>query len=339
MVRIEDAKSWSTKRRPPVARVALDAMGGDRAPLETVLGGAAAAERGYDVILVGDRAVLAPLVVDHESYLPIVHASEVIGMHEDAARAIREKPDASVSVAARLVRDGIVSAFVSAGSTGAALATAAITIGRLDGVDRPAVATMLPTPGSPTVLIDSGANPDCKPEYFPQFALMGSVVAEVHFGLEKPRVGLLNIGQERGKGRELERVAFELLESTPVNFIGNVEGRDISADAVDVLVTDGFTGNVVLKTTEGTAQFVAQMALDAMATMSLEDQKRVLPVLGGLRARLDYETFGGAHLVGSKGVVVIAHGTSSSVAIANAIALAADGADRGLVQRLAERVV
>ena len=201
------------------------------------------------------------------------------------------------------------------------------------------MATMLPTPGSPTVLIDSGANPDCKPEYFPQFALMGSVVAEVHFGLEKPRVGLLNIGQERGKGRELERVAFELLESTPVNFIGNVEGRDISADAVDVLVTDGFTGNVVLKTTEGTAQFVAQMALDAMATMSLEDQKRVLPVLGGLRARLDYETFGGAHLVGSKGVVVIAHGTSSSVAIANAIALAADGADRGLVQRLAERVV
>lgn len=313
-------------------------MGGDRAPLETVLGGAAAAERGYDVILVGDRAVLAPLVVDHESYLPIVHASEVIGMHEDPARAIREKPDASVSVAARLVRDGIVSAFVSAGSTGAALATAAITIGRLDGVDRPAVATMLPTPGSPTVLIDSGANQDCRPEYFPQFALMGSVVAEVHFGLDQPRVGLLNIGEERGKGRELERAAYELLEATAINFVGNVEGRDLSSDAVDVLVTDGFTGNVVLKTTEGTAQFVAQMALDAMATMSLEDQKRVLPVLSGLRARLDYETFGGAHLVGSKGVVVIAHGTSSSVAISNAIALAADGADRDLVKRLADRV-
>jgi glycerol-3-phosphate acyltransferase PlsX len=313
-------------------------MGGDRAPLETVLGAAAAAERGYDVILVGDRGVLAPLVVDHESYLPIVHASEVIGMHEDPARAIREKPDASVSVAARLVRDGVVSAFVSAGSTGAALATAAITIGRLDGVDRPAVATMLPTPGSPTVLIDSGANQDCRPEYFPQFALMGSVVAEVHFGLDQPRVGLLNIGEERGKGRELERAAYELLEATAVNFVGNVEGRDLSSDAVDVLVTDGFTGNVVLKTTEGTAQFVAQMALDAMATMSLEDQKRVLPVLSGLRAKLDYETFGGAHLVGSRGVVVIAHGTSSSVAISNAIALAADGADRDLVKRLADRV-
>ena len=321
-----------------MARVAVDAMGGDRAPLETVLGAAAAAERGYDVILVGDRAVLAPLVVDHESYLPIVHASEVIGMQEDPARAIREKPDASVSVAARLVRDGIVSAFVSAGSTGAALATAAITIGRLDGVDRPAVATMLPTPGSPTVLIDSGANVDCRPEYFPQFALMGSVVAEVHFGLAQPRVGLLNIGEERGKGRELERAAYGLLEATAVNFVGNVEGRDLSSDAVDVLVTDGFTGNVVLKTTEGTAQFVAQMALDAMATMSLEDQKRVLPVLSGLRARLDYETFGGAHLVGSKGVVVIAHGTSSSVAISNAIALAADGAERDVVNRLAERV-
>ena len=259
-------------------------------------------------------------------------------MHEDPARAIREKPDASVSVAARLVKEGTVSAFVSAGSTGAALATAAITIGRLEGVDRPAIATMLPTPGSPTVLIDSGANLDCRPEYFPQFAQMGAVVAEVHFGLADPRVGLLNIGEEKGKGRELERAAYGLLRDTPVNFVGNIEGRDLSADAVDVLVTDGFTGNVVLKTTEGTAQFVAQMALDAMATMSLEDQKRVLPVLSGLRARLDYETFGGAHLVGSKGVVVIAHGTSSSVAITNAIALAADGADRDLVKRLADRV-
>jgi glycerol-3-phosphate acyltransferase PlsX len=306
--------------------------------LETVLGAAAAAERGHDVILVGDRSVLAPMVVDHESYLPIVHASEVIGMHEDAARAIREKPDASVTVAARLVKEGTVGAFVSAGSTGAAMATAAITVGRLEGVDRPAIATMLPTPGSPTVLIDSGANPDCRPEYFPQFAQMGSVIAEVHFGLERPRVGLLNIGQERGKGRELEKLAHDLLEATEVHFIGNVEGRDLSTDVADVLVTDGFTGNVVLKTTEGTAQFVAQMALDAMATMSLEDQKRVLPVLSGLRARLDYETFGGAHLVGSKGVVVIAHGTSSSVAIANAIALAADGADRDLVQRLADGV-
>jgi glycerol-3-phosphate acyltransferase PlsX len=321
-----------------VARVALDAMGGDRAPLETVLGAAAAAERGHDVILVGDRSVLAPLVVDHESYLPIVHASDVIGMGEDTVRAIRDKPDASVSVAARLVRDGTASAFVSAGSTGAALATAAITIGRLEGVDRPAIATMLPTPGSPTVLIDSGANPDCRPEYLPQFALMGAVVAEVHFSLAEPRVGLLNIAHEKGKGRELEKAAYDLLEATPVKFVGNIEGRDLSIDAVDVLVTDGFSGNVVLKTTEGTAQFVAQMALDAMATMSLEDQNRVLPVLGDLRARLDYETFGGAHLVGSKGVVVISHGASSSVAIANAIALAADGADRDLVGRLAARV-
>jgi len=321
-----------------VARVALDAMGGDRAPLETVLGAVAAAERGHDVILIGDRAILAPLVVDHESYLPVVHASEVIGMHEDASRAIREKPDASVSVAARLVKDGTVSAFVSAGSTGASLATAAITIGRLDGVHRPAIATMLPTPGSPTVLIDSGANLDCRAEYYPQFALMGAVVAEVVFRIEQPRVGLLNVGAEREKGRELERSAYRLLEQTPVDFVGNVEGRDLAVDVVDVLVTDGYTGNVVLKTTEGTAEFVAQMALDAMATMSLEDQKRVLPVLSGLRARLDYETFGGAHMVGSRGVVVIAHGASSSVAIANAIALAADGADRDLVAKLAARV-
>ncbi len=197
---------------------------------------------------------------------------------------------------------------------------------------------MLPTPGSPTVLIDSGANQDCKPEYMPQFAVMGAVIAQVHFGLDDPRVGLLNIGEEKGKGRELERDAYQLLEASPINFVGNVEGRDLATDAADVVVTDGFTGNVVLKTTEGTAEFVAQMALDAMATMSLEDQNRVLPVLSGLRARLDYETFGGAHLVGSEGVVVIAHGSSSAVAIANAIALAADGADRNLLARLAERL-
>lgn len=313
-------------------------MGGDRAPLETVLGAAAAAERGYDVILVGDRQVLAPLVVDHESYLPIVHTTEVIGMHEDPTRAIREKTDASVVVASRLVKEGSAAAFVSAGSTGASLTAAVITLGRLGGVDRPAIATMLPTPGSPTVLIDSGANPDCKPEQLAQFAVMGSVLAEVHFGLTEPRVGLLNIGEERGKGRDLEKAAYEALEAAPINFVGNVEGRDLSTDAADVVVTDGFTGNVVLKTTEGTAEFVAEMALDAMATMSLEDQNRVLPVLKNLRSRLDYETFGGAHLVGSQGVVVIAHGASSSVAIANAIALAADGADRDLVERLSDRV-
>lgn len=322
-----------------MARVALDAMGGDRAPLETVAGAAVAAERGYDVVLVGDRRILAPLVVEHEPYLPIVHAPDVIDMHEDPAWAVREKPDSSVVAAARLVKSGAASAMVSAGSTGAAMAAAVITIGRLEGVDRPAIATMLPTPGSPTVLIDSGANPDCKPEYFPQFAVMGSVIAQVHFGLDRPRVGLLNIGEEKGKGRDLERIAHGLLEAAPINFVGNVEGRDLATDAADVLVTDGFTGNVVLKTTEGTAEFVAQMALDAMATMSLEDQNRVLPVLSGLRARLDYETFGGAHLVGCQGVVVIAHGSSSSVAIANAIALAADGADRKLLAELEKRVV
>ncbi|MGH9167071.1 MAG: phosphate acyltransferase PlsX [Acidimicrobiia bacterium] len=323
-----------------MVRVALDAMGGDRAPKETVGGAVAAAARGVKVVLVGDEGLLHPLLEEHSAELPVVHAPEVIEMGEDPVRAIREKKGSSVAVAARLVKEGEADGMVSAGSTGAALAAASLLIGRIPKVHRPAIATILPTPGSPLILIDSGANPECRPEYLAQFGIMGSTLAEIYLGLERPRVGLLSIGEERGKGRELERKAYRLLEQSGLHFVGNVEGRDLATQKADVFVTDGFTGNMVLKTGEGTAQFV--LAMLAEVIFGSEEFREVAaalgPKLGELKAHLDYETTGGGHLAGIGGVVVIAHGSSSRVAVANALAMAADGAERGLVEKLASRL-
>ncbi len=319
-------------------RVALDAMGGDRAPSETVAGALLAAERGLEVVLVGDEAALGSELATHGSTLPVVHAPERIEMGEDPARAIREKPHSSIVVAARMVKEGNAEAVVSAGSTGAAMAAAAIILGRARGVLRPAIVSIFPTPGSPTLVLDSGANPDCKPEHLAQFGVMGAAVAEVTFGLEHPRVGLLNIGEERGKGRDLEREAYLLLEQAPINFIGNVEGRDLATDKADVFVTDGFTGNVLLKTTEGAAQIVTGLALQAIDGLSPEHREAILPRLREVASAIDYETSGGAQLVGTNGVVVIAHGSSSRVAVANALAMARDGAKRDLVGLVAGRL-
>ncbi len=259
-------------------------------------------------------------------------------MGEDPARAIREKPDSSVAVAARLVRAGEADALVSAGSTGATMAAAAIVLRRLPGVLRPAVASIFPTPGSHTVVLDSGANPDCKPEHLLQFGIMGAVVAELYLGVPRPRVGLLNIGEEEGKGRDLERAAFSLLRDADLDFIGNVEGRDLASDRADVFVTDGFTGNVLLKTTEGAVQFVADYLQAALVELPPEDLTVMAPVMEAVRKRLDHEEYGGAHLLGTGGVVVIAHGSSSRRAVANAIAMAAGGADRALAGHIAARL-
>ncbi len=317
-----------------MARIALDAMGGDRAPMETVAGAVLASGRGHDVVLVGDKERLDPILHQLGSDVSVIHADDVIAMGDDPARAIREKPDASITVATRLVAEGGAEGMVSAGSTGATLAAASIIMGRIPGVSRPAVASILPTPGRSTVLLDSGANPDCRPEHLVQFSLMGTVLAEVYLGLTRPRVGLLNIGEEASKGRELEREAYTLLERAPIAFVGNIEGMDLTAGKADVVVTDGFTGNVTLKTGEGTARFVAGAVLEALSVIAPEDLARVLPLLDPLRAQIDYESFGGAHLVGVRGVVVIAHGSSSRVAVANAIEMADGGADRGVVARL-----
>jgi phosphate acyltransferase len=321
-----------------LARIALDAMGGDHAPSETVAGAVEAAQRGIDVVLVGDRARLAAELAQHDRQLPIVDATDIIEMGEDPARALREKPQASITVAARLVADGEAAGMVSAGSTGAAMAAAAIVIGRIGGVSRPSIASIFPTPGTPTLVLDSGANPDVRPEQLVQFAIMGSVAAEAVLGAASPRVGLLSIGEERGKGRDLERAAYDLLEIAPINFVGNVEGRDVATDRVDVIVTDGFTGNIFLKTMEGAAQVVAMNILEEVSKLAPEIQEAVGPALNAVRQRLDYETYGGAQLLGVKGVVVISHGASTRISIANALALASESAEEDLPGRMASRL-
>lgn len=318
-----------------MARIALDAMGGDNAPAETVAGAIEATRRGVDVVLVGHPDILEAELAKHETRLPVVDAHEVIDMGDDPARALREKPGASITVAAKLVAEQSADGMVSAGSTGAAMAAAAIIIGRIKGVSRPSIASIFPTPGSPTLVLDSGANPEVKAEQLVEFAIMGSVASEVLLGTDRPRVGLMSIGEEKGKGRDLERAAFDLLEAAPIHFIGNVEGRDVANDKSDVIVTDGFTGNIFLKTMEGAAQVVARYVLEELSKLEPSVQEAAVPALFSVRERLDYETYGGAQLLGVNGVVVIAHGTSSRVAIANALSMARDGAERDLPGRVA----
>ena len=321
-----------------MARIALDAMGGDHAPAETVAGAVDAAQSGVDVVLVGHRETLRRELSNHDFRLPIVDAPDVIDMGDDPARALREKPEASISVAARLVKEGSADGIVSAGSTGAAMAAAAILIGRIKGVSRPAIATIFPTPNSPTLVLDAGANPDVKPDQLAQFGIMGSVAAQALFGVENPRVGLLSNGEEKGKGRDLEKAAYDLLEAGPTEFVGNLEGRDIATDRADVIVTDGFTGNIFLKTTEGTAKLVTRYFMEAMSDLPDDVQKQALPAIARVQQRLDYETYGGAQLLGVRSVVVIAHGRSSRVAICNALSLAKEGADHDLAGRLTDQL-
>ena len=313
-------------------------MGGDHAPAETVAGAVDAARRGVDVVLVGPEPIVRSELDRLEADLPVVHSPDVIGMGDDPARALREKPNSSISVCARMVANGEAAGLVGAGSTGAAMAAASILIGRIAGVSRPAIATIFPTPDTPTLVLDSGANPEVTASQLHQFAVMGSVAAEILLGVERPRVGLLSIGEEKGKGRELERAAYDLLDQSDLNFIGNVEGRDVAADRADVVVTDGFTGNVFLKTTEGASKLVVQYVQEAVSKLPPDIRAQVVPALAEVRHRLDPETYGGAQLLGVKGVAVIAHGSSSRVAIANALSVAAEAAERGLPGRIAERL-
>jgi len=319
------------------ARIALDAMGGDHAPHQLVRGALDAVASGVDVVLVGDTPKIEAELDALGAELPIVHAPEFISMEDDPAAAIRAKKGASISVAARLVSDGEADGIVSAGSTGATLAAAAIIIGRLPGVSRPAIAAIFPI-GNPTVVLDVGANLEVRPSTLAEFGVMGSVLAEIHLGMAAPKVGLLNIGEESGKGRDAEMEAHALLAGMPIDFVGNVEGRDLGRSKADVFVTDGFTGNVILKTAEGVAKAVAGLVLEALAEDDdpefQESARAVLPKLLAVRERLDPEAYGGAHLVGAGGTVVIAHGSSSRVAVANAIRLAADGVERGLTSKI-----
>jgi phosphate acyltransferase len=321
----------------PMLPIAVDAMGGDRAPGEIVSGARQAAGQGIPVVLVGRSADLGDT-----GGLDVIEASEVIDMHEDAAGGVRRKKDSSLVRAAEAVRDGKASAMVSAGNTGATMASALLRMGRIKGVSRPAIATAIPVPGhTPTVLLDSGANAEVQADWLVQFAQMGSVFARQRFGLAAPRVGLLSIGEEPGKGDSLRKEAFELLSSAAgIDFIGNVEGRDMMTAEVDVVVTDGFTGNVVLKTLEGGVKAIVNALLAAFGSKpeykSATDT--LMPALLDLYGVLDPETYGGAMLLGVDGVCIISHGSSSARAMVNAIRVGHDMVQGGLVGHLAEAV-
>lgn len=322
--------------------IAVDAMGGDNAPDAIVEGARAAADTGTPVVLVG-TADFADRVDTGD--LPVVTCSEVIDMHEDGGRAVRRKKDSTLVRAAELVRDGEASAMISAGNTGATMASALLRMGRVKGVNRPAIATPIPTPsGAPTILLDAGANVDVQADWLAQFAQMGSVYAYHRFAIDSPKVGLLSIGEEAGKGDSLRKEAFPLCErlgtAGHLNFIGNIEGRDLMADTADVAVTDGFTGNVALKSLEGGMKAVVEMLLEAFdATPEYrEHAEALMPALLPLYEKLDPETYGGAALLGVDGVCIISHGSSSARAIENAIGVAREMVEADLVGDIAAAI-
>ena len=314
-------------------RIAVDALGGDRAPGEIVGGAVDAASADIEPLLFG------PEGLDTQG-LQLVVAPDVLEMHEKPADAVRAKPDSSLVRACAAVGSGAADAVVSAGNTGAMLAASLLHIRRLPGVARPAIAVMIPSRRGPTVLIDSGANADARPEHLLQFAHMGAVFAEELLGISKPEVRLLSIGEEPEKGNQLTLDAHVLLAASNLRFTGNTEGRGLLDGEADVVVCDGFTGNVALKTLEGTIRSVIGALRREIAASPRGKLGGLLirPAARRLRERLDPDTYGGAYLLGLRGLVVIAHGSSSRRAIANAVRLAARGVEHELVERLAERI-
>jgi glycerol-3-phosphate acyltransferase PlsX len=314
-------------------RVAVDSMGGDRAPEEIVAGAVAAASSGIEPVLYGPPGLDA-------MGLPVVETSEVVEMDDHPVEAVRGKPDSSLVRAVRAVADGEADAVVSAGSTGAMLAASLLHIRRLPGVHRPGIAVVLPARRQPTVLIDAGANADARPEHLLQFAHMGAVFAHEILDADDPEICLLSIGEEEEKGNQLVLEANELLRASALRFKGNIESRRLLEGDTDVIVTDGFTGNVALKALEGTIWSILESLRTELGS-SVRDKLGGLlirPAARRVRERLDPETYGGAYLLGLRGLVVIAHGSSSRVAIANAIRLAARGVEHRVVERLEDRL-
>src|SRR6202043_2508749 len=326
--------------------IALDAMGSDRAPKPEIEGAIHAARNyGVRVLLVGPETIIKAELDRHPaaSRLPIeiVHASEVITMEDKAVQAVRSKRDSSMLVGLRLVREGRAAGFVTAGNTGAAMAAAKMILGALQGVDRPALAAVFPTaPGTAAILLDVGANVDCKPENLEQFAVMGEIYFRSMFGTRRPRVGLLSIGEEESTGNELTREAFQLLKQLPLNFIGNVEGRDIYSGKVDVIVADGFVGNVALKTSEGVANLVRATLKETLKATITRQVGYLLSrsAFHDFKKRLDHTEYGGAPLLGVKGVCFITHGSSNVNAIKNALRVAAEFAERNINDKIAKEV-
>jgi phosphate acyltransferase len=317
--------------------IALDAMGSDRAPKPEVEGAIQAARRfGISVALVGPEERLRAELSRHPfapSQISIIHASEFITMDEKAVQAVRAKRDSSMRVGLRSVREGQAAAFITAGNTGAAMFAAKTTLGALPGVDRPALVAIIPTAiGTVSTLLDVGANVDCKPHNLEQFAMMGEIYFRSMFNVARPRVGLLSIGEEEGKGNELTRESFQLLKQLPINFVGNVEGRDIYNGKVDVIVADGFVGNVALKTSEGVANLVRTTLRESLEATITRKVGALLSrsAFSDFKKRIDHTEYGGAPLLGVKSACFITHGSSNANAIKNAVRVANDFVDRNI---------
>ena len=317
-------------------------MGGDDGP-GTIVDGALVAARHLQVglLLAGDKTLIERELSRHPGAgaldIDILDTPEYVEMAEPASAALRRKPRASIKVAAEAVRDGHASAVFSAGHTGASVMASIGTFGRLPGIERPALATIIPTRQEPAVLLDSGAMVECRPQHLVQFATMGSAYARIAFDRPSPRVGLLSVGEEEGKGNELTKDAHQLLKSAPLNFVGNVEGRDIYAGNVDVIVCDGFTGNVILKTSEGLVETVEAL-LHAELQSTFGSQIGYLlsaQAFRRFRKRLDYAEFGGAPLLGVNGICIVGHGRSSAKAVRNAVTMAWRAVNEGLLEKLA----
>ncbi|MFL5942209.1 MAG: phosphate acyltransferase PlsX [Gaiellaceae bacterium] len=315
-------------------RIAVDAMGGDRGPAAAVEGALAARDDGIETVVFGSAGL-------DSRGLALVPTTQVVGMDEKPADAFRAKEDSSLVRAVKAVADGEADAVVSAGNTGAMLAAGLVLLRRVPGVRRPAIAVPIPARKGPSILIDAGANADCRAEHLLQFATMGAVFAEEILGIARPSVRLLSIGEEPEKGNRLTLEAHELLAASDLDFRGNAEGRDVLEGAADVLVSDGFTGNVALKAVEGTIRTLLDSMREEITATNAGSLGGLLirPAARRLRARLDPDTYGGAYLLGLRGLVVIAHGNSSATAIANAIRLAARGVDHDVVGRLAARLI
>ncbi|MCM2357065.1 MAG: phosphate acyltransferase PlsX [Geobacteraceae bacterium] len=325
-------------------RVAVDAMGGDNAPGVEVEGAVAAArEFGIAVTLVGDTDRVRQELAKHNCNgldIDVQHATEVVGMHDSASDAVRKKKDSSIRVAFELVKQGRADAVVSAGNSGATMAAGMFVLKRIKGIERPAIAQIFPTLQGKTLVLDVGGNVDCKPIHLVQFAIMGEVYARHVMGIERPRIGLLSNGEEESKGNELTRETHAVLKDIPLAYAGYVEGRDIFNGAVDVVVCDGFVGNVVLKLSEGLAEAVGKMLKDEIKQSFLSKVGYLLSrkAFNNFRKKVDYSEYGGAPLLGIDGVGMICHGGSNAKAIKNAVRFAHEYALKGVNQRMAEKL-
>ncbi len=326
-------------------KIVLDAMGGDHAPLVNIEGAVETVRDadGIEVVLVGDESAIRKELKGRKypsGSITVVHASQVVEMNESPTTAIRRKRDSSIRVGLGLVKKGEADAFVSAGHSGVVMGTSLLLLGMSKGVDRPAIATLMPTLRDTFVLLDVGANVDCKPENLKQFALMGNIYCSLILGREKPKVGLLSIGEEDIKGNELTKEAFKLIKQTGIRFIGNIEGKDIFTGMADVVVCDGFTGNIALKISEGLAEVILKMLKHEIANVAAGRLGYLMlkPAIRNFKKRTDYDEYGGAPLLGINGTSIISHGRSSAKAIRNALRVADDFSRKRVYEAISDAI-